>query len=117
MVGNHRKKKEDLLSFFREYAFEQQRLVRQAEMLYRPEVEAVIRERSQEVMLIEQLLDGILDFCFDSDMLLLYKKLCCYYYQIDPQATASYIFAYRDMWDNGDKNDPMESGYGNENKK
>ncbi len=36
---------------------------------------------------------------FDSAMLRLYKKLCRYYFKIDPEATASYVYAYRDMWD------------------
>jgi hypothetical protein len=33
-------------------------------------------------------------------MLLLYKKLCRYYWKINPQATADYINYYREMWDN-----------------
>jgi len=28
-----------------------------------------------------------------------YKKLCRYYFEIDPRATTSYLYAYRDMWD------------------
>jgi hypothetical protein len=30
------------------------------------------------------MLDQLLDLCFDSDILLLFKKLCRYYYFIDP---------------------------------
>ncbi len=41
----------------------------------------------------------MLDFCFDDKMLLLYKKLCRYYYDINPEATVSYVYAYREMWD------------------
>ena len=41
----------------------------------------------------------MLDFCFDDAVLVLYKKLCRYYYDIDPEATVSYVNAYRDMWD------------------
>jgi len=41
----------------------------------------------------------MLDFCFDDAMLCLYKDLCRYYFKIDPVATASYIYAYREMWD------------------
>jgi hypothetical protein len=29
----------------------------------------------------------------------LYKKLCRYYFAIDPEATVSYVNAYREMWD------------------
>ena len=32
-------------------------------------------------------------------MLLLYKRLCRHYFDIDPRATAFYIDAYRKMWD------------------
>ncbi len=41
----------------------------------------------------------MLDFGFDAAIVRLYKKLCRYYFKIDPRATASYIYAYRDMWD------------------
>ena len=39
-------------------------------------------------------------FCYDEKILLLYKKLCRYYWDIDPYATAFYINLYREMWDN-----------------
>jgi len=39
------------------------------------------------------------DFCFDDEVLVLYKRLCRYYVDIDPEATASYVHAYRKMWD------------------
>ena len=41
----------------------------------------------------------MLDFCFDDGMLVLYKKLCRYYFDIDPKATVLYVQVYRDMWD------------------
>ncbi|MBN1106451.1 MAG: hypothetical protein JXL84_23810, partial [Deltaproteobacteria bacterium] len=48
----------------------------------------------------ERCLDGMLDFCFDDEMLVLYKKLYRYYLNIDPEATASYVHFYREMWGN-----------------
>ncbi len=42
----------------------------------------------------------MLDFCFDDEMLALYKKLCRYYFDIDPAATVSYVSFYREMWEN-----------------
>ncbi|RPH50558.1 MAG: hypothetical protein EHM85_10055 [Desulfobacteraceae bacterium] len=68
-----RKIKSALLDSFREFALERQRLARQAEMIYAPEVDTVVRERSKDSKRIERLLDSILDFCFDSGMLLLDK--------------------------------------------
>lgn len=74
-------------------------LARQAYAAYAGLVDDVVATQSRDTNHIEHLLDGILDFCFDPEMLKLFKKLCRYYYQIDPQATASHILAYREMWD------------------
>jgi hypothetical protein len=76
-----------------------QDLARRAEQEYSLLVDAVITEECREPEQIEHLLDGLLDFCFDSRILLLYKKLCRYYFDIDPVATAEYINAYREIWD------------------
>jgi hypothetical protein len=43
------------------------------------------------------------DFCFDEEMLVFYKKPCCHYIDIDPDATASSVHAYREM---GDEQEP-----------
>ncbi len=71
----------------------------QAVELYTPVVEAIVRSRCQDARHIEQTLDGLLDFCFDSEALRLYRQLCRYYYGLDPAATASYVQTYREMWD------------------
>jgi hypothetical protein len=80
-------------------ASESQFLSRQAVELYAPVVEAIVHSRCQDARRIEQTLDGLLDFCFDSEALRLYRQLCRYYYGLDPAATASYVQAYREMWD------------------
>ncbi|MBI4412404.1 MAG: hypothetical protein HY541_07975 [Deltaproteobacteria bacterium] len=77
-------------------------LARQAERQYAIEVENILLTQSRDACRIQRLLDGILDFCFDPNLFGLYKKLCRYYYGIDPVATASYVYAYRDMWEDGD---------------
>jgi hypothetical protein len=76
-----------------------QRLPKQAYSAYAPLVENVIRKKSRDTQEIEHLLDGMLDFCFDATMLTLFKKLCRYYYFIDPEAAAAQVYAYREMWD------------------
>lgn len=63
------------------------------------EVDHVLGTLSRDTLRIEQLLDGMLDFGFDPRITQLYKKLCHYYLQIDPRATISYVYAYRDLWD------------------
>ena len=93
---------DDLGKSIGELAKARNQLARQAEQQYALEVDAVLEAQSRDPQRIKHLLDGMLDFCFDPEMLRLYKKLCRYYYKIDPEATASYIYAYRDMWDEGE---------------
>ena len=90
---------DDLVQSIAEIARAGRRLARQAVKQYAPEVEDILRTRCRDSLRIEQLLDGMLDFGFDAAMVRLYKKLCRYYFEIDPTATASYVHAYRDMWD------------------
>ncbi|MDF1590208.1 MAG: hypothetical protein P1P89_01735 [Desulfobacterales bacterium] len=90
---------DDLVQSIGKIARATRRLARQAEKQYAPEIEDILRTRCRDPQRIEHLLDGMLDFGFDAGMVRLYKKLCCYYFEIDPEATASYVRAYRDMWD------------------
>jgi hypothetical protein len=76
-----------------------QELARDAVRQYSAEVEAILRTQNRDAHHIERCLDGMLDFCFNDGMLVLYKKLCRYYYEIDPEAAVSYVHAYRKMWD------------------
>jgi len=71
----------------------------QAAQEYRPLVDAILESSSQDVKHIEQTLDVLLDFCGYTPVLLIFKRLCRYYWHIDPSATASYIDAYRRYWD------------------
>lgn len=88
-----------MVQTIRKIAVAQQQLARQAEQQYSFEVEAILRDQCCEPRRIECLLDGMLDFCFDDEMLCLCKDLCRYYFKINPEATASYVYAYREMWD------------------
>jgi len=89
----------ELVQAVGELAVARQQLARQAEQQYSFEVDSILRNQCCEPQRIECLIDGMLDFCFDDEMLCLYKDLCRYYFKIDPVATASYIYAYREMWD------------------
>jgi hypothetical protein len=82
-----------------ELATQIQDIARQAVTEYTSVVKAILRSESKDVAHIENVLDGLLDFCFDPDALGLFKTLCRYYYAIDPQAAAEYVLMYRDMWD------------------
>jgi hypothetical protein len=74
-------------------------LARRAVEEYAPAVDSIIHSRSRDVWHIEHTLDGLLDFCFDDEALVLYKKLCRHYFDTDAAATASYINDYRELWD------------------
>ncbi|MDD2854989.1 MAG: hypothetical protein PHU01_05610 [Desulfuromonadaceae bacterium] len=66
---------------------------------YTPVVETIIATCSRDIRQIEQTLDGLLDFCCHEQALLLYRRLCRYYFDIDPAATVRYVNAYRELWD------------------
>jgi hypothetical protein len=74
-------------------------LAEQALEQYEPLVQQLIAANSKDRQQIEHTLDGLLDFCFDDQMLLLYRKLCLHLYDFDPEAAAFYVYAYRDMWE------------------
>lgn len=75
----------------------------QAVREYTPVVETILRSLSRDARHIERTLDGLLDFCGHEPALQLYKKLCRYYFPINPAVTAEYIHAYREVWDSEEK--------------
>jgi hypothetical protein len=68
-------------------------------VVYEPIVNGLINARSKNRKKIESTLTGLLDFCGNSAILQLYKKLCRYYYCLDPKATAQYVLFYLERWD------------------
>lgn len=68
-----------------------QELARNAVRHYSAEVEAILRTQNRDAHLAERCLDGMLNFCFDDGMLVLFKKRCRYYNEIDPEATVPYV--------------------------
>jgi hypothetical protein len=78
-------------------------LFRQAVPLANAEVDAIIQSGEQDTAYIDQQLDHMLGFCCDANMLVVFKRLCRYYFTIDPAATAWYVNAYREMWDTSDE--------------
>jgi hypothetical protein len=76
-----------------------QQLQEQAARQYQPVVEVLLRTGSRDVQQIERTLDGLLDFCGYAPVLEMYRRLCRHYWDIDPDAAADYIKAYRERWD------------------
>jgi hypothetical protein len=80
-----------------------QALHQQAIEALTPNVHDIIESNSRDARLIEHTLDHLLDHACIPQGLAVFKSLCRYYWKIDPHATASYISAYREMWDNKNK--------------
>jgi hypothetical protein len=66
---------------------------------YEPIVNDLINSRSKDHMGIQRTMDYLLDFCGNPAVLLLFKKLCRYYYYLDPAATSDYIGYYLEQWE------------------
>jgi hypothetical protein len=75
---------------------------RQSIQTFSPIVQDIIQSRCRDIQKIEHTLDLVFDCAGHPEGLLLYKALCRYYYGIDPQAAASYVYAYRDWYEPDD---------------
>jgi len=75
------------------------KITKQAQNEYTFIVNRLILSETQDQNEIEHTLDGLLDFGYDDNILILFKKLCRYYYYINQESTAFYINAYREMWE------------------
>ena len=80
-----------------------QTLHQQAVETLAPRVREILHSGSRDAHLIEHILDHLPDHACIPKGLAVFKSLCRHYWQINPQATASYITAYREMWDSDDQ--------------
>ena len=71
----------------------------QARCEHQPIVDDIIRSKCRDVHEIERTLDGLLSFAGSDSCLPLFRRLCRYYWDIDPVAAAEHVRAYREMWD------------------
>jgi hypothetical protein len=74
-------------------------LAKQAFVQYQPIVEKYINDNCTDSNQIAYTLDFMLDFCFDEQMMLLYRRLCRHLFSFDTETTVFYINAYRKIWD------------------
>ena len=77
-------------------------LDKQGYVIIKDEIEEIIRNNISDNMKIERKLDEMLDillFYETNDSLLTFRKLCKYYFDINPQATVDYINYYREQND------------------
>ena len=98
---------EEELNGFKELAESINKITQDAFLIYEPQVDRIYRNKVKDEKEIERVLEALLDYSYDDKMLLLFKKLCQYYYKINPTVTYEYVMIYRDLWDNEylDKNE------------
>lgn len=97
---------QNLLAELKTRMAELQTLREQAIEALTPTVQDMVLSGSRNVQQIEHTLDQLLDHACLPEGLALFKTLCRHYWKLDPQATASYVHAFREMW--GDQNDADE---------
>ena len=85
-----------------------QALQQQAVETLAPTVQDILRSGSRDAHRIEHTLDQLLDHACLPEGLALFKALCRHYWTLDPQATASYVNTYREMWDGDEQNRAQE---------
>ena len=92
-------KYEEFLESIKGVATQLSQIHHQIVELQEPVVEQLIVSHSRDQQAIEQTLDRLLDVACCDAGLKLFRRLCRHYWTINPEATASYINAYREMWD------------------
>jgi hypothetical protein len=90
---------EEELDGFKELAESLQQHTLEAFEIYKAAIDRIYSNKVQDEKEIEYVLDHLVSYCHDDKMLMLYKKLCRYYYEINPTATFEHINIYLDMWD------------------
>mgnify|MGYP006312910983 CR=1 FL=1 len=76
----------------------------------REQVTCVIQTACRDRQRVEHLLDQLLDFAFHDEVREEFRRLCRYWHEHDPETTAFYILAYRELWDDGAQSvEPCES--------
>lgn len=90
---------EEDLNGFKELAESIKKNTQEAFEIYEVQVDRIYRNKIKDEKEIERVIDVLLDYCYDDKMLLLFKKLCRYYYEINPIATYEYVNIYRELWD------------------
>ncbi len=79
---------------------EQLRLLQvSAETEWKATISEMERVGNQDINVIEQMLDHLLGWAESGESLELYKQICRYLWTFDPESASSYIYSWRDCWD------------------
>ena len=90
-------KEDQLFNAVAELIKSRNQLTKQALVGFRYEISEIIRTKNHDK--IEYLFDRMLDFCFDDEFLVKYKRILRYYYPINPESVVFYVEQYREMYD------------------
>ncbi len=66
---------------------------------YRPIANQILSDRISSPREIEYILDHMLDYCYDVEMLLMYKQICRYLIHKHPDLAYNAVMNYKDVWD------------------
>ena len=99
----------DFTNDIRGVAQDIQAIYSQAETIYTSAVDSIIQRKSKDEKEIQHVLNYMLDFADNEKILSSYRKLCRYYLDINPQATAEYIQSYKEIYDTDETK--FKSGY------
>jgi hypothetical protein len=90
---------EEVLDGFKELAESIKKNTQEAFEIYEVQVDRICRNKVKDEKEIERVIEVLLNYCYDDKMLLLFKRLCQYYYEINPNVTYEYVNIYRELWD------------------
>lgn len=90
---------EEELNGFKELAESINKITEDAFLIYEEQVDRIYLNKVKDEKEIERVIDGLLEYCYDEKILLLFKKICRYYYEINSAVTSEYVNIYRDLWD------------------
>lgn len=90
---------EEELNGFKELADSINKITQEAFIIYEPQVDRIYRNKVKDEKEIELIIEALLDYSYDDKILLLFKRICQYYYKINPTVTYEYVMIYRDLWD------------------
>jgi hypothetical protein len=77
---------------------------------YRPIAQKILSGQITSPNEIEHILDHMLDYCFDDEMLSLYKRLCRHLMCKHPELVYTAVMNYKYVWDSNDEQTASKVG-------
>lgn len=66
---------------------------------FKKDVDCIVTNNITNENTIDHKIEELLEYCFDDDILLEFKRLLRYYYKFNIEAVAFYVKLYREQWD------------------